>query len=170
MYRERQRGKTDNETARIENQANVGTAPLAPADDDAARKEAPLFSFSKSACYGDCDVYTLEVRPDGNMLLNVSNGLMGKGAYERQLDDFAKRDLLTVVDSLRNTVFEPLYPVDDEVPTDLQFTRLVLPDADGRPRSVTVYYGAPHALNRFIERLETLVDAEIWRSLPPPRR
>ncbi|MBB4078554.1 hypothetical protein GGR28_001167 [Lewinella aquimaris] len=155
-------------TARPATGAPVG-AEVAPSE-TAVAEVAPVMEFFKSACYGDCDVYTLRVMPDGLLLLSVRNGLMGKGTYQRELDGFAARELSAGIDSLRTLTFAPLYPEEDELPTDLQFTRLMLPDVEGRPRTVTVYYDAPAALRRFIDRVETLVDNEIWRSLPSPRR
>ena len=154
-----------NETAIIENQGNIGRVPLNNDDpaDPALPVAAPLMTFSKSACYGDCAAYTLQLLPGNLLVLDVSNGLMGEGSYQRQLDNFKARELAATIDSLRSVSFLEFYPTEEEPPTDLQFTRLALPDKEDNLRSVTVYYDAPPALERFIDRIEALVATEIWK-------
>ena len=159
-----------NGTANIENQGNVGQAPLASDDAADAVAASPLMTMTRSACYGDCDSYTLEMRPEGELDLRVGNGLMGEGQYTRRLDPFATRELMGAIDSLRATYLHELYPLEEEPPADAQFTRLALPDKEGNLRSVTVYYAAPAALDRFIARIETLIDTEIWKPRPPSRQ
>lgn len=157
--------ESDNTTANIENQGNLGQAPIGADETESALRKAPIMTYKKSACYGDCDVYTLEVLPDDLMLLNVSNGSRASGAYERELDPFKARELMGALDSLRSEDFLDMYPSEGNPPADVQFTQIVIPDMDDNLRSITVYYGAPPALKQFMNRIDELVANEIWKPL-----
>lgn len=155
--------ESNNGTANIEHQGNLGQAPLGNDETVSVPARSPIMTYKKSACYGDCDVYTLEVLPDNLMLLNVSNGSLNSGAYERELDPFKARELLGALDSLRSESFLDTYPSDGEIPADAQFTSIVIPDKEDNLRSITVYYDAPPALKLFMSRIDDLVANEIWK-------
>ncbi len=158
-----------NQTANIENQGAVGSVPLSGREAPEAPAEMPVVTLSKSSCYGDCDVYTLSYLPSGTATLTVSNGLMGKGTYRTELSSLDQREMGMRLDSLRGMELATLYPVSEEFPSDMQYTRLVLPDEEAGGRTVTVYFDAPAALQRFLDRLEALVENSNWKLMPAPR-
>ena len=154
-----------NQTATIENQGSVGQAPLGGVDrpgSDVTPTEAPYFTFQKSVCYGNCEAYTFDLRSGGMASLLVDEGEIARGLYERELYSVDYDDLNQQIDSLRGVEFAPLYPVDEEIPTDIPFRRVTLPGTDGTPREIKVYFGAPPALERFMDRLEALISDQSW--------
>ncbi len=159
-----------NETANIENQGAVGSLPLT--DDETAESpaELPTVTLSKSACYGNCAVYALSYLPSGVLMLNVTSGLMGPGTYRSELSTLDQRDFTLALDSLRDTEFAPLYPVEEELPADIPFTRLIVPDEEDGGRTITVYFDAPAALQRFMDRMEALVEDSNWKLMPAAQR
>jgi hypothetical protein len=159
----------ENETAIIENQGSVGTAPLTEeqtgpeVDEEARPVMEPLLTVVKSPCFGDCDVYRYEVFPDGRMLLDVEAGLRRPGMYEQQMSVFDREDLVKSLDSLRQQSYAPVYPEDpDAIPDDGSYTLISYPGQDGETESITVYYDAPEEVRRFIRRMQTLIEAQAW--------
>ncbi|NJB87605.1 hypothetical protein GGR26_003389 [Lewinella marina] len=164
-----------NETAEIENQASLGQAPLAEPGyrEEAAadNTEVPLFSFRKSNCYGDCEAYTFDLKSGGMTSLLVDQGEIAQGLYNRQLYSVDYAELNRSIDSLRQLDLAPVYPVGEEIPADIPYRQLILPDGEGKPREVKVYYEAPPALERFMDRLEVLIGEQAWeRATPQPRK
>ncbi len=159
-----------NQTASIENQGSVGSVPLSGSEAPMVPAEMPVVTLSKSSCYGDCDVYTLSYLPSGTATLTVSNGLMGKGTYRTELSSLDQREITMRLDSLRGMDFAPLYPLSEDFPADIQYTRLVLPDEEAGGSTITVYFDAPAALQRFLDRLEALVEDGNWKMMPAPQR
>lgn len=164
----------NNETAVIENQGNVGQVPLTGrAETQAAAEdaEATLITFRKSPCYGDCEVYTFDLRADGYANLDVESGPVAAGRYHRQLYDVDYDELNGDLAELRGMAFADLYPEEDEIPTDVPFREITLPDADGTPRTVRVYGDAPPALKEFMDRLEIFISEQDWErdAAPGPR-
>jgi hypothetical protein len=157
----------ENETAVIENQGNLGTAPLTEPDELAEPEEVPLLTYAKSPCFGDCDVYRLDVMPDGRMTLEVELGFSRPGTYVQTLTAFDRMDLMGSLDSLRGVAYEPVYPTDPEaIPDDGSYTAVTLPGEDGEARSITVYYDAPEELDRFMRRVRQLIEDQAWSPRP----
>ncbi|WP_116106429.1 hypothetical protein [Lewinella sp. IMCC34191] len=155
-----------NETAEIENQASVGQAPLTDSGyrDDVPENDLPAeLVFQKSNCYGDCEAYTFSLQDGGMSSLLVDNSELAQGLYNRQLYSVDYEDLNNSIDSLREFDFEPLYPVDRPIPSDIPYRMITIPDANGDPRSIKVYSGAPPALQRFMDRLELLIGEQSWQ-------
>ena len=168
-------GEESNQTATIENQGSIGQAPLGGLDrpgSEMTASEAPYLTFQKSVCYGDCEAYTFDLRSGGMASLLVDEGEVARGLYERELYSVDYDDLNNQLDSLRGMDFAPLYPVDEAIPTDIPFRRVTLPDAEGGTREIKVYFGAPPALERFMDRLEALISDQSWEraSEQPPVR
>jgi hypothetical protein len=153
----------ENETALIENQGSLGAAPITDTDGVPLPEDAPVLTVIKSPCFGDCDVYRLDVLQDGRMVLEVENGLLRPGTYVQTLSSFDRRDLMTALDSLGTNDYATVYPTDPaDIPDDGSYTTLTLPNEEGEPRSVTVYYGAPLELDAFLRRIGQLIDEQAW--------
>ena len=159
-----------NETADIEHQGSLGSLPLSEDTKVTEPDDLPLVSMTKSACYGPCPIYTLSWLPSGTATLSVVKGLMGPGEYRSELDEYELEDLNNSLDTLQQMELADLYPVDKALPTDIQWTSLVLPDEGNGSRTLKIYFDAPAPLQLFMEQLEDLVDAKIWKKLPAPRR
>ncbi|WP_116126905.1 DUF6438 domain-containing protein [Lewinella sp. IMCC34183] len=154
----------ENETARIENQGAVGEADLSgsalPKTESSGG--APLMTFQKSNCYGDCEAYTFDLRTGGLSSLRVDQGAIAEGLYNRQLYSIDYDRLNNSIDSLRGLDLAPVYPEEAPIPTDIPYRLVTLPDLEGNPRSIKVYGGAPPALKRFLDRLELLISEQSW--------
>ena len=156
-----------NETAEIENQASVGQAPLTDPDvvTPPEQENPAILTFQKSNCYGDCEAYTFNLQTGGMTSLLVDQGEIAQGLYNRQLYSVDYERLNNSIDSLRSVDLEPLYPVREEVPTDIPYRLITLPDENGFPRNIKVYSGAPPALERFLDRLELLIGEQSWEKV-----
>ena len=160
-----------NETAEIENQASVGQAPLTESEPSTGtddRDTPPELVFQKSNCYGDCEAYTFSLQSGGMTSLLVDKGEVAQGLYNRQLYSVDYDDLNNSIDSLRELTLEPVYPVNEEIPTDIPYRLITLPDGNGYPRNIKVYSGAPPALERFMDRLELLISEQSWQQASEP--
>ena len=160
-----------NETAEIENQASVGQAPLTDTEsigNSASSDTPPELVFQKSNCYGDCEAYTFSLQSGGMTSLLVDKGEVAQGLYNRQLYSVDYADLNNSIDSLRELTLAPVYPVDEEIPTDIPYRLITLPDGNGYPRNIKVYSGAPPALERFLDRLELLIGEQSWQQATEP--
>ncbi|PPK88881.1 hypothetical protein CLV84_1855 [Neolewinella xylanilytica] len=156
-----------NETAEIENQASLGQAPIAELgyrEEVAEDANAPELIFQKSTCYGDCEAYTFSLQSGGMTSLLVDKGEVAQGLYNRQLYSVDYEDLNNSIDSLRQLTFDPVYPVEAEVPTDIPYRLLTIPDQNGYPRNIKIYSNAPPALERFMNRLEVLIGEQSWQT------
>ena len=155
-----------NRTATIENQGNLGQAPLngrrETAEEPPVPEEPVAFSFRKSNCYGDCEAYTFDLRSGGLTSLVVDKGEIARGLYKRQLFSVDYDQLNNEIDSLSGLDLAPLYPVGEEFPDDIPFREVTLFDGEQEPRVIRVYYGAPPALERFMDRLELLIEEQSW--------
>ena len=157
--------EASNQSATIENQGSVGQVSLGGDRPSGLGEgsDTPYFTYEKSVCYGDCEAYTFSLRDGGLSSLLVNEGALAAGLYERELYSVDYDHLNSSLDSLRGMELQPLYPVDQEIPTDIPYRRITLPDADGTPREVKVYFGAPPALERFMDRLELLISEQSWQ-------
>ncbi len=149
-----------NETAQIERQGSVGEAPLGGPQKGIVPGKDTRMQLSKSACFGICDVYTLQLLHDNRAVLDVTNGLQGPGTYDLTFDGVAARDLGKAIEALKKQDLALQYPDDPDaaLPVDVQITRVTLPDAAGELRTITVYYDAPPALQRFIDEVQAYVE------------
>ncbi|CAH0999665.1 hypothetical protein LEM8419_00965 [Neolewinella maritima] len=160
-----------NGTANIERQGSVGEAPLGGAQKDILPDANTRMQLTKGACFGDCDVYTLQLLRDNRVVLSVTNGLQGPGTYELDLSGVAARDLASSLESLRQEDLALQYPDDPDaaLPVDAQVTRLTLPDANDELRTITIYYDAPPALAQFVEQVQAFVEDALTKKTTTDR-
>ena len=161
-----------NETANIERQGSLGEAPLdGGVQKDIVPGKNTRMQLSKSACFGDCDVYTLQILRDNRVMLDVTNGLQGPGTYALDLSGVAARDLAAAMERLMREDFAFQYPDDPDaaLPVDAQITRVTLPDANDELRTITVYYDAPPALQRFIDQVQAYVEDALTKKTTTDR-
>ena len=160
-----------NETAEIERQGSVGEAPLGGPQKDIVPGEDTRMQFSKSACFGTCDVYTLQLLRDNRAILDVTNGLQGPGTYELSFDGTAAETLAKTMETLSEQELALQYPDDPDaaLPVDAQITRVTLPDAAGELRTIIVYYDVPPVLQRFIDEVQAFVEDALTKQTTTDR-
>ena len=160
-----------NETAEIERQGSVGEAPLSGPQKDIVPGEDTRMQLSKSACFGTCDVYTLQLLGDNRAVLDVTNGLQGPGTYELSFDGTAAETLAETMETLSEQDLALQYPDDPDaaLPVDAQITRITIPDANDELRTITVYYDAPPALQRFIDQVQAFVEDALTKATTTDR-
>ena len=149
-----------NETAEIERQGSLGEAPLGGQPKPLVPGANTEMQLTTGSCFGVCDVYTLQLNEDGRATLQVVNGLQGPGTYQLELNEAALDRLRNRMEALSELDLALQYPTDPEaeLPVDAQVTTVTVPDAAGELRTITVYYDAPPALDRFIQEVQAFVE------------
>ncbi|MCX8211934.1 MAG: DUF6438 domain-containing protein [Lewinella sp.] len=122
-----------------------------------------LFTMSKTACYGNCRQFSLELTNDRRLILDAKNNMDRKGLYTRMLSAREYRILQRALEASEPAELAALYPSDAKmIPADVQATVLRYADVYGEERKVEVYYDAPKQLAQLIADLESWVDKDGW--------
>lgn len=122
-----------------------------------------LLAMSKTACYGDCRQFSLELTNDRRLVLDARRNMDRKGLYSRRLSATEYNALKRAMEASEPAELGPLYPADAKmIPADAQATVLRYADVFGEERKVEVYYDAPERLAKFIADLESWVDKDGW--------
>lgn len=114
--------------------------------------------ISKTACFGQCPVYSFTLRGDGSATYNGKRFVDLEGAYQRT---FAADTVNAVFEEL---VEADLYQYKDEYTeqvTDLPTTYLRF-QHEGREKQIKLYYGFPQELEDIADRLQELAFTDGW--------
>lgn len=126
--------------------------------------EPSVFKISKTACYGNCKQYILELHEGGLLVLQGKRNVRHEGWNTQRMMRFKYQDLMKEFQEITASELADVYPGTEEVPADLPATVLRFADADGQERSVRVYDldAAPEPLAAFLQKLEDMVENGIW--------
>lgn len=126
--------------------------------------DRPMFSLSKTPCYGKCPQYSLTLTNDRQLILNAINHMDKKGKYSIRLNAREYNTLLMGLDSLNLQTLPAVYPQDTKrIPSDVQATVLRFPnDAGTEEKKVEIYFDAPEKLASFLTRFEAMVERKDW--------
>ena len=123
--------------------------------------EDVLISLEKTACFGTCPAYKLEIFASGLVLFNgISNHEM-IGKHKSQLDPQTLREVIEKFKSSSFFNFKNSYTGDVQ---DLPTTYLFFKD-NGREKMVQDYYRAPSALKDLEKLVEDLIPVLRWKKI-----
>lgn len=143
----------------------IMTSPRAQAGVSVASIVEPsVFKISKTACYGNCKQYKLELHKGGLLVMEGKRNVRHEGWNTQRMMSFKYQDLMKEFQALTASELADVYPDAEEVPADLPATVLRFADADGQERTVRVYDldAAPEPLAAFLQKLEDMVENGIW--------
>ncbi|WP_020571404.1 DUF6438 domain-containing protein [Neolewinella persica] len=132
--------------------------------------DRPLFAVSKTACYGECEQYSLTLTNDRQLILNAKKHMDKKGEYRLRLNAQEYNSLISGLDSLNLDQLPAVFPRDIEtIPADVQATVLRFPESVGSTemKKVEVYFDAPDQLASFLKRFEAMVARKDWVAVKP---
>jgi hypothetical protein len=112
-----------------------------------------LLEMEKTACYGQCPVYTIQVDSRGNGLFNGVENTQYTGIYAFRL---GKNELEQLRSSFEKAGFFGLEDKYFEFVSDLPTTYLTYRQ-EGRTKKIMDYYGAPRKLKDLEKYIESLV-------------
>lgn len=126
--------------------------------------DRPVFTLSKTPCYGKCPQYSLTLTNDRQLILDAINYMDKKGKYSIRLNTREYNTLLMGLDSLNLQTLPAVYPQDTKrIPSDIQATVLRFPnDAGTEEKKVEIYFDAPEKLASFLTRFEAMVERKDW--------
>jgi hypothetical protein len=122
-----------------------------------------IVKISKTACYGSCRQYSIELTNDRRLILDAKKNMDRKGLYSRLLSATEYNALLLAMEATEPDDLGAVYPADTKmIPADVQGTVLRYADVHGEERKVEVYADAPKELAKLIADLESWVDKDGW--------
>lgn len=126
--------------------------------------DRPVFTLSKTPCYGKCPQYSLTLTNDRQLILDAINHMDKKGKYSIRLNAREYNSLLMGLDSLNLQTLPAVYPQDTKrIPADIQATVLRYPnDTGNEEKKVEIYSDAPEKLASFLTRFEAMVERKDW--------
>ncbi len=131
-------------------------------NEDYKYPEETMVKISKTACFGECPVYSFTLQGDGQATFNGKRFTELEGPHRR-----------TYSADTTNTVFKEMIGMDlyqyeseytDQI-TDLPTTYLTF-QHEGREKEIKLYYGFPKELEDLANRLQELAFAEGWEAVP----
>lgn len=124
-------------------------------------KDSITIEMEKTACYGACPVYTLQIDQNGNGRFNGVENTEYKGLFSFQVTD---AELLQLKQAFDDAGFFELEDRYYKNVTDLPTTYLTY-RTDGREKKIMDYYGAPPELKDLEKRIESLVFARKMKKI-----
>ncbi len=112
-----------------------------------------LLKMNKGSCFGQCQVYSLQVNPEGKLSFNGYRNVP-IGEYVKQLSLPTQQSLLKAIKSSGFFELEDRYDNRDlsDLPSFTTYIRL-----NGKEKRVLNRFGAPEALEAFQEELISII-------------
>jgi hypothetical protein len=121
-------------------------------------KVSSLITFQKTACFGQCPVYTLEIFTDGNITFNGKKNIDKIGTYKKTI---SQAEVEGLISAFLNADFFNLNKEYTAKKTDLP-TTLISFAYQGRMHWVKDYADAPQVLKNLEKMIEDIVKADGW--------
>jgi len=121
----------------------------------AKQELGPVLTFERTACFGLCPAYSMQVYADGRVTYEGRRAVPLMGQQELKLP------AATVAEMLRNAKeakFEQFQERYSQNTSDLPSTVVGIRQANGQLKTVTVEEGAPANVNMFFTYLSTRFD------------
>jgi hypothetical protein len=132
-------------------------------DKPALDYDRAVVMMSKTACYGNCRQFSIELTNDGRLILDAKKNMDRKGLYTRLLSATEYNALQGAMEASEPAELNTVYPTNTKmIPADVQATVLRYADVYGKERKVEVYSDAPKPLAQLIADLEKWVDKDGW--------
>jgi hypothetical protein len=125
------------------------------------KSDEPVFVLQKTACFGECPVYTLKIFSDGLVTLKGEHFVDKIGNYTNQIPADEVQQLISDFQSANFFDFQDEYTSEA---TDLPTTYVTF-NHDGRSKKITDYYGAPDELKLLENTLERYIIISNWKKV-----
>ncbi|MBF9220127.1 DUF6438 domain-containing protein [Hymenobacter ruricola] len=126
----------------------VSKSPAAPAKPaKPAVADGPVITFERTACFGTCPSYTLQVFADGRVAYEGRRFVPQVGKKELRMSAAAVADLLQ---RAREAHFEQFQPRYTQNTSDLPSVILAVRQADGQLKAVWVEEGEPENVRELV--------------------
>jgi hypothetical protein len=122
--------------------------------------ETPVLYIEKSACYGECPVYKVEIFASGKMVFQALANTKMKGRFCANID---KKELSNLIDSFNQQNYFSFNGVYFSRAMDLPTTTTGF-NYGGKQKRVRDYDKAPPELKMLEKMLENLVDSTTWKA------
>ncbi|MEY3368637.1 MAG: hypothetical protein RI973_1792 [Bacteroidota bacterium] len=125
-------------------------------------EEAYLFvAYEKTACFGRCPVYQVQLYSDGKATWNGRMNVSKLGNYEGRVSQEQLKAIRQKVHDVRFLDFENAYPTDGQRIVDLPVTITYIRIGD-MDKTVKNTHGAPQSLKEFEKYLEAVFEGITW--------
>jgi hypothetical protein len=144
---------------------NAAVEPSKPVVETPAAEpaeEAYLFAaYEKTACFGRCPVYQVQIYSDGKATWNGRMNVSKLGNYEGRASEEQIKAIRQKVHELRFLDFENEYPTGGQRIVDLPVTITYIRIGD-MDKTVKNTHGAPQSLKEFEKYLEAVFESIAW--------
>jgi hypothetical protein len=130
-------------------------AAVAPAK-DAPTEAGPVISFERTACFGTCPSYVMQVYADGRVAYEGRRFVTIEGKKDLKLPAAAVTDMLQ---QARNAHFETFEKTYSSGVTDVPSTILTIRQPDGNLKKVTAEGNAPENVRELFTYFGNQLDA-----------
>lgn len=121
-----------------------------------------IISLQKTACFGACPVYTLDIYTNQKVSLSAERFVeVGQGAFQRKLTHSEYSQIVQQFKESNFFGFEDQYRAQvSDLPT------ILLTFSDGaRTKTIELYGAGPAVLHQLVDSLQTMVDNAKWKRL-----
>lgn len=124
-------------------------------------EEDLVISLRKTACFGSCPVYKLEIYDKGTVIYEGEKDVELKGKYRSEVSQKELENLIGEFEEKNFFQFEDEYT---EHVTDLPTTYIYF-QHNGKSKKIKDYYGAPEELKKLEKLVADLVDNLNWEKV-----
>lgn len=126
-----------------------------------------VIGIQKTACYGACPVYTMNIMSNCQVILQAEKFLeIGTGDFKSKLSRIQYEELIEV---FRQIEFFKLDEIYSSNVSDLPTTYFFFKDK-GEAKTIEVYGDWPDALTKLDQKLSSLIDDLKWKKVSSPKR
>ncbi len=122
-----------------------------------------VFHLEKTACYGDCPVYTATILADGKAYFHGKRNVDKKGFYKAELtkDQVSRIDRKILGADFFE--FEDRYPIDeDKIVLDLPWV-YVFSEYQNKRKRIAINSAAPEALTQLVDDIDEAISNLQWK-------
>ncbi len=124
-------------------------------------QEDLMVSYERTACYGECPVYTLKINKKGKMLFEGEENFDLIGKFWAQLSGEELEKLHEAFDKTNFFKLEDRYYKNvSDLPT-----KYIYYSHEGDWKKIMDYYGAPEALEELEKYIEDLIYKTDWKKV-----
>ena len=123
------------------------------------QNDKPLVTFQKTACFGICPVYSMEIFNNGSAAFKGEKNTTKIGNYKKKL---SRKEIKILIGEFEKAGFFDLQDEYTEKITDLPTTYTSF-NYKGKYKKIRNYHGAPDALKNLEKVIEKIVDSEGWK-------
>jgi len=137
------------------------TIAISPSS-ETGRNDYKMYGYEKTACYGDCPTYSVEIMKSGKAIWTGKANTERMGVWTAQLDERALQSIKNAVSE--NTYFDlrDKYPVEGTI-ADASQTITFVRQGDMQ-KSVSNVTGAPDNLTKFEAQLNKVIESLDWKT------